>query len=139
MYREIVEIASKIANGTRLDEKLTPEQLAREREELATPDVRPCDFDVTFEGWMDRISLWGKIHIKHIDPEFKFRGEVSTEKFLRKIADDSYMVKAFGKWDLERTAFNKVKMWRGYVGLDGKQYTEEFLIEVELRPDWNKK
>jgi hypothetical protein len=138
MFREIVDKTSKIANGIRLDERLTPEELARARDELAVPDVRPCDFDVTFEAWLDRLSIWGKIRIKHTDPEFRFRGEVTQKKFLDKMANDSYMVKAFGKWELERTALNKCRLWRDYVGLDGKKYTEEFLVEVELKPDWKK-
>lgn len=114
---------------------LTPEEIQRQRNELAHPDPRPCDFDITFEAWLMRISMWGKIKITHNDPGFGIKGEsISKDKFIDVLTDDS-TVKVSGKWKIELIDINKVRMAREYRTLSGKNVTEEFLVEIDLKPE----
>jgi len=105
-------------------------------EMLAYPDPRPCNFDSSIEFWLDRISRWGRLHFWHIDPEFQGRRkvEVTRSEFVKKIRDPQ-LNEMFGVWHIELLAANKVRLYRDYHGLDGRRYREEFIVEIDLRPE----
>lgn len=121
----------------RMSEYLDPETVARVQKELASPDIRMQTFDVTVEGWLARIDLWGKVKYVHEDPENKFKGEISKTQFISKIKDTS-LNKLFGEFKTEVTAINKLVLSREYVGLDFKKHTEKFIISVELKKELKK-
>jgi len=112
--------------------KLSQEESARIRRELAHPDVRPCTFDVTFEAWLRRLSLWGKIRIVHIDPELTGRAkkEVTQGQFIKRVTDPE-----LGRWHTEALDYNKVVLYRNYVGYDGKTYREQFIVTVDVKDE----
>lgn len=121
-----------------LSEALTPEELDLMRQAVATPDVRPCDFDMTFDGWLGRISLWGKVQIKHDDPEWAVRGALLTiNQFLTKMSKLD-VNKTMGKFHIDRKDVNRVELWREYVGMNDKRYRESFMVTVDLKPELKK-
>lgn len=109
------------------------------QQKLAYPDPRPCNFDNSLEFWLERISKWGRLHFYHIDPEFhgKRKMEIPRSVFVKKIKD-ARLNKMFGLWDVELLAINKVKIFREYNGLDGRRYVEEFIVEIDLKPELKK-
>lgn len=121
-----------------LAEALSPQELERMRQIVATPDIRPCDFDRTFDGWMGRIELWGKVVITHTDPEFNVRNKSMTvQQFLDKISKLD-VNKTMGKFDIDRKDINKVELYREYVGINNQKYRESFMITVDLKPELKK-
>jgi hypothetical protein len=121
-----------------LSEALSSQELDRMRMIVATPDIRPCNFDRTFDGWMGRIELWGKVLITHNDPEFNVRNKsLTTQQFLDKIAKLD-VNKTMGKFDIDRKDINKVELFREYVGVNSKKYRESFMITVDLKPELKK-
>jgi len=138
MYRQILDRTNRITTETTLDEVISKSDLAQMRKEIAEPDVGPCEFDVTFEAWLQRISLWGKVNIFWTDPENKIRKKrVNKSQFLSRVTDDN-MLRMFGRWKVYRTAINKVEWERSYIGIDNKRYTEKFDIIVDLKPELRK-
>jgi hypothetical protein len=122
-------------DGVRLDEALSATELATMRDELSTPEVLPCVFDVTIPGWMARIELWGRISIVHKDPEtFCGKRNVTKKQFIDRISDES-LTKMLGKWSIKKNGMTSVTFVRDYVGLDGKHYKEELIIDVDLKPE----
>jgi len=117
-----------------LQEKMTPEEKESMRHELTTPDMRPQPFDVSLDGWLDRIELWGKVSYMHIDPENKVKDKVSRNQFMGRMADQN-LLKMFGTWHIEELNINKIKIYRKYVGMDAKDYTEEFIVSIDLRDE----
>jgi len=115
---------------------LTERELEAMRAAVAVPDVRPCDFDITFNGWMARISLWGKVNIVYNDPEFKVKKTITVEQFLSKM--DNPDVARDGKFDVDRKDVNKVELFREYTGMRGKAYRESFMVTVDLKPELKK-
>jgi len=116
--------------------KLSPEEIAQMRREMAHPDVRPCTFDVTFEGWLRRLSLWGKIKTEHIDPEISGRTKKKcTQRQLIKRLSDPELVKAFGHWGIKALDYNKVSLYRDYVGYNGKTCKEQFIVTVDVKDE----
>ena len=121
-----------------LCEVLSPKELETMRKIVATPDVRPCDFDLSFPGWLARLELWGKVSIVYNDPEFGTRNKsLSKQQFLNKLASLS-INKITGKFDIDRKDINKVEMFREYVGANDKKYRESFMITVDLKPELKK-
>lgn len=114
--------------------KLSPEGLERVNAQLAHPDPRPCEFDKTFEAWLMRLSLWGTLTITHIDPEFQQKEVLNQEKFLYLLTDES-LLEAFGAWHIELVEVNVVRFWRNITGLDGRNYTEACVVEIDLKPE----
>lgn len=137
MFDRMFSALKKTYTGSRIIEALSPEEVERLRSQIAHPDVGPCDFDVTFDGWMARIELWGKVKIVHDDPEFKSKKEISKDAFLKKVSDKS-LYKTMGKFTIERLDVNKVVLYRDYLGIDGKKYRESFLVTVDLKPELKK-
>jgi len=134
MYDKIVAGMFDLVTGNRLDEAMSKATIARMRREMAHPDVRPCIFDVTFEGWLRRLSLWGKTKIEHIDPEISGRSKkkYTQRQFIKRLADPD-LRKAFGSWDTDTLDYNKVALYRDYIGYDGKPYREQFIVTVDVK------
>lgn len=117
--------------------KMSPEEKEELRASLACPDIRPQPFDVTFDAWLHRLKLWGKVNIEHYDPDLKVKARINIERFLDKISDDN-LNRMFGRWHTERLDFNKVQFYREFLGLNGKQVRETFTIWIELKPELKK-
>lgn len=113
--------------------KISPETLAQIREDFATPDVRPCAFDVTVPAWLHRISQWGRIEIIYYDPESRTKDNVTQQQFKDRITDPS--LAELGKWHIERTDVNKVRVFREYIDISGKKRVEKFKVTVHLKPE----
>ena len=116
---------------------MDPAEYEMLRRELSTPDLRPSDVDVTVDGWMFRVELWGKLKIRHKDPENHRNEEISKSQFLSRLSDKN-LLKMCGKWRTQERDMNKLTMYRDYIGMDGRQYREEFLIDIELRDEIKK-
>ena len=135
--RDFVERIEGLIYGTRVDEVMDPAEFEMLRHELSIPDMRPSVVDVTIDGWLYRMEAWGPIKIKHTDPENHRKEEISRSEFHRKLSDKSDL-RAFGKWHVVDRDINKVLIYRDYFGLDGREYREEFLIEVQFKEEIKK-
>lgn len=136
------EFINKTQNGIEVNDvanesKLSEEDKERLRKELACPKVTPQDFDVTYEGWLQRIGTWGTIRIAHINPEYKEKREVNKDIMVRTVSDPESL-RLLGAWSIDSPAVNICIIYRDYVGLDGRDYREAFNVEVDLRPDLKK-
>lgn len=113
------------------------EERRRFEDEMANPDMRPNAFDNTFEAWLIRIGLWGKVEVVHSDPESRGKRKVGEREFLRRISDVE-LANIFGKWEIEKTAVNKIEFIRSYDGLNGKRLQEKFVVSIKLKPELKK-
>jgi hypothetical protein len=129
---KIYDLMNEGMNGHSLNEALDPEKLAKMKSEFATPDMRPNNFDMTFEAWLTRIGTWGKTTITHNDPEFKTKNRKVTPREMIRKASDPTLIKAFGQFNIEQPDFNKVILVRKYKGMDGRIYREEFIVTNDL-------
>lgn len=118
-----------------LCEVLSKAEIERMRAEVATPEILPCTFDVSIPGWLERIGLWGKIVIKHKNPE-KWRGKkkVTQAQFIKGLMPDE-ITQYFGKWEFKKKGLTKVECSRTYFGIDGKRYVETFLLNIKLKKE----
>ena len=140
MFRELCErLMTKMTGEHLLTESLTKAEIARYRKELSVPDLRPAQFDITFEKWLARIGYWGKLGIVHVDPEItgEKKQNVTQREFIKR-ASDTELVKILGTWHIEQPDFHIIQLYRDYLGLNGKKYTEKFIVTVDLRPDIKK-
>lgn len=101
---------------------------------LAHPDARPAAGDGTFEAWLLRISLWGKIKITHNNPNEKIEnGTMTTDQFLD-YTDDQNRNDLCGKWVIEYPKINLIQFVRRFNSESlGKMVTEELVVEIDLR------
>ena len=105
---------------------------------LAHPDMRPCDFDHSLEAWLYRISLWGNITIKHNDPENGIQDkEISQDDFLNVVSNNEDN-QVFGLWSIDQKTVNRLVFYRKYLAYNGKNYKEEFDVEVKLKDSLQK-
>ena len=116
------------------------EQLSRDdyEEALANPDIRPSVMDGTVKAWLFRISRWGKMNILFNDPENKVRNKRVDANFMEQRLTDPTLLRMLGQMGIDRKSFNEVKLYREYIGIDGKKYEESFLVKIDLRPDLKK-
>jgi len=118
-----------------LSETLTKAEIARMKDELATPDITPNLFDVTIPGWLWRIEKWGEITIYHKDPEnFWGKRKISQKQFISRINDET-LNKMMGQWSIEKKGLTKVVFYRDYVDMKGKTRREQFIVSVKLRKE----
>jgi len=123
------------ANETKLSEALSAKEIEKIRGELATPDIRPMDFDQTVEGWVARIEVWGKVTYYHKDPENHWgKRKVTKQQFINKITDEN-LNKMFGIWQVKRNNITKCTLRRDYVAPNGKHYVEQFIVDIKLRKE----
>jgi len=134
---DLFDYIKRITEGAKLEEVLDQPDWALVRRQLSVPDMKPQLFDVTVDGWMARIEYWGKIKIRHEDPENKIRQDISQAKFMQRLTDTN-LLKMFGTWKIEEFAINKLQIYRDYIGMDGNQYRESFTIEIDLKDELKK-
>jgi len=135
LFDNIVNCDKKRQEGIKLEEVLTKTEINRMKDELATPEILPCGFDVSIPGWLERIRLWGKIEIYHKDPENFWGKKKTTERqFLNAISNDE-LNKLLGQWRIEKKKMTKVSFYRDYLDIKGKSRREEFIISVKLRKE----
>ncbi len=118
--------------------KLSPEEYERWKQVLAIPDARPCDADGTFEAWLYRISLWGKIKITHINPELDVKHVFSPANFLEYI-DDQKRNATYGLWKIEELKITRIRFYRTFMSISGKDVTEEIIVDIDLKPEFKAK
>ena len=138
MFDELYDATVPVAQGTTMEQIFEEYTIAQMRQFMATPDIRPCWFDGTLDGWLDRIDLWGKVKITWNNPEQWGGKKVLNRDQLIKYLTDKNLTNVFGLWGTERLDVNKVVVFRDYVGLNGKKYTDKFTIEVALKPELKK-
>ena len=135
MFLMLYEFIGSCSGKLLLNEVLSKAELERMRNEVATPEILPCTFDVSIPGWLERIGLWGKISIKHKNPE-KWRGKkkVTQAQFIEGLMPDE-ITKYFGKWEFVKKGLTKVECQRTYFGITGKRYVEKFFVSVKLKKE----
>lgn len=135
MFLDMLDFVQGYANALLLNEVLSKAEIDRMRDEVATPEVLPCTFDVSIPGWLERIGLWGRINIRHKNPE-KWRGKrvVTQAQFIRGLMPDE-ITKYFGKWEFSKKGLTKVECSRTYFGIDGKKYVEKFFVNIKLKKE----
>lgn len=104
---------------------------------LSSTDIRPSPADRTLEAWMYRISLWGKPHYEHYDPETKQKKEISGSALVKKMTDPM-ILKMFGSWDIEPLDFNRCRFEREYFDMGGKKVKETVTVWVDLNKNIKK-
>ena len=113
-------------------EALSAADHKRISKEIQSSDLLPCTFDCNVRGWMARIKLWGKILIKHKDPEnFSGKKKVTIDQMLKFIEDDE-LRKMMSHWNWDRKGLTKCVMFKDYIGKNGRVYTTAFFIKVKL-------
>jgi hypothetical protein len=105
---------------------------------LAYPDMRPQDFDHSLEAWLYRISLWGNIVIKHNNPENGIQGKEVSQAFFLDVMANEEDNQVFGLWSIDQKTANRLVFYRKYLAYNGKNYTEEFDVEVKLKDSLQK-
>jgi len=128
---KIIDLVDAEMTYHNLSEALDPKVLATLKSQFATPDMRPNNFDVTFEAWLHRISTWGKTKIIAVDPEFRSKKEVTANQMISRMTD-SNLLRTFGTFGIDQKSFNKVILFRKYKGMNGKNYKEEFIVTNDL-------
>jgi len=135
MYVDLYTMLCKADRGPLLNETLTKAEADRMREELATPEILPCPFDVSIPGWLARIKLWGEVMIYHKDPEnFRGKRKVTKKQFIDRLLQDD-LNKMLGKWSIKKNGLTKCTFYRDYIDKKGRRRTEKFIIKVKLRPE----
>jgi tRNA-dihydrouridine synthase len=122
----------------KFDGPMSPGEYEETMNILSTPDARPGLFDGTLEAWLLRISLWGKIKITHKNPENRIVRSMTEDQFLDYI-DDQTRNASYGKWTVEEVEINKIRYYRKFWSIYGKEVTEELIVDIDLRPDLKKK
>lgn len=125
------ELKAKYGEGLK---NLSNEEKSRINSLLNIPCALPGDFDGTLEAWLLRISIWGKIKITHINPDNDIKRTITTGQFLEYI-DDQVRNEAYGLFDVEEVELNKIRFYRKFMGIYGKDITEEIIVDIDLRSD----
>ena len=135
MFLDVLDFIQSHSETLLLCEVLSKADIERMRDEVATPEILPCTFDVSIPGWLERIGLWGKITIRHKNPE-KWRGKkkVTPAQFIKGLMPD-VITQYFGKWEFVKKGLTKVECSRTYFGVDGKRYIEKFIVDIKLKKE----
>lgn len=136
MFNELFERIIESGGGKiNLVEALTQTQVNQIRKEVSTPEILPCDFDVSIPGWIERIKLWGQIIVHHKNPE-EFRGKrkITVGQFVNRLQTED-LKRLLSCWYIEKKGLAKVRFYKDYLGRDDKRYTEEFTISIKLRKE----
>jgi len=108
-----------------------------DKDNWSNPSILPNRLDLTWKNWLNRLRNWGRIKILHVDPENKFKGEITENKFIS-LMGASEMLKVYGRFRVEIIKIHKMELIREYVGMDGKVYKEIFQISVDLKKELKK-
>jgi len=119
------------------DIKLTNKDLDNIHKIMMIPDARPGDFDGTLEAWFLRISIWGRISITHKNPEKRVNRKITQNQFLDYV-DDQELNATYGIWNIEEVYINRIRLYREFWSMQGKEVVEELVVDINLRPDIKK-
>jgi len=100
---------------------------------LSYPDPLPMDFDGNLEAWLLRISNWGKIKITHKNPEDRINRTMNADQFLSYI-DNQDRNAAYGLFDVGAPKIDRVRFYRTFGSITGKDVTEEIVVDIDLKP-----
>jgi hypothetical protein len=64
--------------------------------------------------------------------------KMSNDEFLDHV-DNKVLNRMYGKWKLEEVKINRIRFYREFWGMDGKDVTEEMIVDIDLRPDLKQK
>ena len=134
MLNELYDKTKSFAQGVAIDEAMS---IAQMRANISSPDIRPGLFDGTVDGWLARISHWGKLNITWNNPESWGKKKLTKEQLVKHLINP-HLNKAFGQYKTERKDVNKLLIYRDYIGLNGKRYTDKFIIKIDLKPELKK-
>lgn len=116
-----------------VNEKMSAKNYEFFRKQLATPEILPCYFDVTIYGWLARIALWGDVELSYRNTtDQKKLKTVTKQQMIAKIYSKTGL-RVFGKWEIEKLGFSKVKFYRYFLDTNGKKASEEFIINVKIK------
>lgn len=124
--------------GDELPTTLTPEEKEHSLRVLNNPDPRPNADDGTLEGWLYRISFWGTVKIFHNNPDDGIKKSMTNSQFLNYV-DDQEKNQAYGQWSIDVPRINKIIFYRIFWSVQGKDVTEQLIVDINLRPDLKKR
>lgn len=109
---------------------------------LKSAEIIPHGMDMTFEAWLHRLELWGRLNYFYKKPTTTFgaifsgREKLTKSKFLEYLFNDE-SIYAFlgGKWRVVKDALNKMHFERDFVDIDGKKKKECLFVEIDLKPE----
>lgn len=102
---------------------------------LNYPDIRPCDFDKTFDAWLVRLKSWGDFTITYRYPLFNINKQITEREFIRQMEKTD--TQQFGPFNSENICPVKCVLFREYLDQDNKKAREEYIFELvrlNLRP-----
>lgn len=97
-------------------------------------DVMPNLTDVSFESWILRLSLYGRVHYHYKNTDTKVNKKSDFNEFMD-VMDKDYVAKALSSWDVDKPKPDTVVFNKQFWGKDGKAQEEEFVVRVEFRPE----
>lgn len=113
---------------------IDPERKREVEENIKSLDVKPNLTDVSFEAWIMRISLYGKLTFAYRNTDTGEDGVVEMNTFLDRTESD-HRAGTLGDWDVKKTHSNMVSFTRVFEGHRGDECEEEFLVAVMIRPE----
>jgi len=150
MYSKLVEMTTKVKEGifdteifkgfqkqygTNLP-KISEEERQRIRLIMAIPCALPIeDGDVTMANWLLRISTWGPVRITHTNPEENIRNKTMSPREFLEYIDDQTRNASCGLFNVEEKKLNKLRYYRKFFDIRGKEVTEEIIVDIDWRPD----
>jgi len=137
-YEEIFELLMRDSVGEHIIEGFNADDRDRISSSFAPTDIRPQEFDRTWENWLKRLKLWGKLNIEHVEPIMggKKRWRLSEKDFIDALTNDDLM-KMFGDFTIVRTDINKLEIYRDFLW-NGKKMREIFYVWIDLDDEMKK-
>jgi hypothetical protein len=116
--------------------KLSDEERKRIDIIMAIPCALPIeDGDVTMSNWLLRISTWGPVKITHTNPEENIKNKTMSPREFLEYVDDQTRNASCGCFNVEETKLNKLRYFRQFADIRGKEITEEIIVEISWRPE----
>ena len=109
-------------------------QLGLTVDQLATPTVLPCYFDKTFETWLKRLELWGKLRFYYVDPYTKRKKSITKAQFLSDM-QNTPLKQAVGDLEFRELHVHSLEIKRTFVDIDGVERVEKYIIEIDLKKE----
>ena len=96
------------------------------------PDIRPNQFDQSFENWFNRIDTWGEVELFHYDEKGR-KSRIDKAAFIGMISTAENF-KSQGEFRVEIRHIYEVDFIRRFISMEGKQIEEVFKVLVLLKP-----
>lgn len=104
-------------------------------DQLATPTVLPCYFDRTFEAWLTRLEMWGKLKFSYVDPYTRRKSTITKAKFLSDMQNIP-LKQAMDVFEFrEGRHIHSLEIRRTFIDIDGVERVEKYIIEIDLRKE----